>query len=298
MPARACASGEAWVRSALSNRIRPALGAVSPARQLKKVDLPAPLGPISPTISPSAIERLAPDTARKLPKALHTFSASSSIASPRQPRCDAIPQFVQAARLEPGEQNDDAAIKNVGQAGAAATEPGIARRLQRHEDQGADERTQQRTGSAERGDDHHLDRDENAEPGFRIDEAGFDRVERARNRGQNGAQHERFELALPHRYAEAACRALSCLDGAQIVAEAAALDRVAYVQQHREHAEEDVIVGQLAAKSQIPPGAPNGWPLQSDGSADKVPGTDEDANQFRDRDRRHAEIVSAQAKGR
>src|SRR6516165_4991702 len=79
MPARACASADERVTSTPSNSTRPVVGTVSPARQLKKVDLPAPLGPISPMISPSATARSAPRTARKLPNALETFCALSSM---------------------------------------------------------------------------------------------------------------------------------------------------------------------------------------------------------------------------
>ena len=41
----------------------PDVGSASPARQLKNVLLPAPLGPIRPMISPSATSRSAPSTA-------------------------------------------------------------------------------------------------------------------------------------------------------------------------------------------------------------------------------------------
>src|SRR4051812_4267208 len=118
MPARAWASGAARVRSTPSNITRPPLGTVSPARQLKKVDLPAPLGPIRPTIWPCAIDRLAPSTATNLSNVLETFSASSSIAMPPpQPRRDAAPEFIEPAGLEPRDDDDDAAIENIGEAG-------------------------------------------------------------------------------------------------------------------------------------------------------------------------------------
>src|SRR5215216_5424919 len=112
--------------------MRPVVGSVSPARQLKKVDLPAPFGPISPMISPSLIERLAPATARRLPNVLDTLSALSSIGPLPEPRRNALPHFVQPARLEARDDHDDAAIKNVGEAGAAAAEPGVGRGLQRN----------------------------------------------------------------------------------------------------------------------------------------------------------------------
>src|SRR6185436_3770304 len=98
-----CSSGEARVTSVPSKVMRPVVGSVSPARQLKKVDLPAPFGPIRPMISPWSIVRSAPATARRLPKVLETFSALSSITPPELRR-HAIPQLVQATRLEARDQ--------------------------------------------------------------------------------------------------------------------------------------------------------------------------------------------------
>src|SRR5580704_2491867 len=149
MPARAWTAGPARVTSSPSKTMRPAVGKVSPARQLKKVDLPAPFGPIRPMISPSSTVRSAPDTARKLPNAFDTFLASSSIGAPPALRRAAIPQLEQAAGLEARDQDDDAAIQDVCQAGAAAAEPGIGGDLQRDQDQRADQRTEQHAGAAE-----------------------------------------------------------------------------------------------------------------------------------------------------
>src|ERR1700757_2583495 len=127
MPARACASGDARVRSLPSKTIRPPLGMVSPARQLKKVDLPAPFGPISPMISPALTARSAPATARNSPNFFDTLVASKSLPpsgmasfpqSVAQPRRHPIPQVEQPARLEPRDQHDDAAVKNVSQSRA------------------------------------------------------------------------------------------------------------------------------------------------------------------------------------
>src|SRR5689334_6526141 len=185
MPARACASGDARVRSLPSKTIRPPLGMVSPARQLKKVDLPAPFGPISPMISPSLTARSARATARNSPNFFDTLVASRSLlasemasgmAALPQGVSHPIPQIKQPARLEPRDQHDDAAVKDVGQSGAAAAKPGIGGALQRDQDQRANERTEQGAGAAERGDDHHLHRNENAEAAVRVDEAGFDDI--------------------------------------------------------------------------------------------------------------------------
>src|ERR1700722_7171884 len=100
--------------------MRPGVGKGSPARQLKKVDLPAPLGPSRPMSSCSSTARSAPDTARKLPNAFDTFLASSSIGAPSALRHDAIPQLEQAAGLEARDHDDDAAVEDIGQTGAAA----------------------------------------------------------------------------------------------------------------------------------------------------------------------------------
>src|SRR5580692_1978945 len=133
MPARACASGEARVTSCPAKTIRPAVGVVSPATQLKNVDLPAPFGPIRPMISPSSTLKSAPATARKLPKALDTLVASSSMAAFPQARRQAVPQIEQSAGFETRDQHNDAAVENVSQPRAATAEPGVCRGLQWHQ---------------------------------------------------------------------------------------------------------------------------------------------------------------------
>src|ERR1700733_11521788 len=120
MPSRARASGGAKVTSLPAKEIAPAGGMVSPARQLKKVDLPAPFGPIRPMISPSSTARSAPATARKLPNAFDTFLASSSMETLPEVRRETVPQIKQPARLKAGDQHNDPAIENVSEARAAA----------------------------------------------------------------------------------------------------------------------------------------------------------------------------------
>src|ERR1043165_369918 len=133
MPSRACSSGGARVTSMPSNTMLPAVGSVSPARQLKKVDLPAPFGPIRPMISPSSIVRSAPATARRLPNVFETPCALSSIAASPELGRDAVPQLMQAAWLEARDQHDDAAIEDVRQAGSAAAEPCVGGGLERNQ---------------------------------------------------------------------------------------------------------------------------------------------------------------------
>src|SRR5215471_13579585 len=117
MPSRAWVAALARVTSMSENTIRPELGGMSPATQLKKVDLPAPFGPISPTISPSSTSRLACDSATKLPKLRETSRALSSMAhrdglAPAQPALRYLtPQIEEPARLEARQDHDDAAVE-------------------------------------------------------------------------------------------------------------------------------------------------------------------------------------------
>src|SRR5579883_1721148 len=146
MPALACADGERPAMSAARKRIAPAVGCMSPARQLKSVLFPAPLGPIRPSASCSARARSAPSTARKLPKAFTTPRASSSMAT--SAKVEGGPKLGEAARSEAGDRHDDDAVDDEGGAVAAA-EIGVGRLLQWHQDHRADHRTEQRARAAE-----------------------------------------------------------------------------------------------------------------------------------------------------
>src|SRR5262249_48438928 len=193
-PSCARASGVSAVMSWPSKKTLPSVAGRSPVRQLKKVDLPAPFGPIRPRMSPCSRVTLAESTALKLPKAFVTSRASRSMGgSPcsaflrRLGRAfgeqaigeQAIDQLQNAAGLEAGDQHDDRAIDHEGEACALAAEHVVGDLLQRHQDRRADERTEQQAGAAERGHDQHLHRDQNAEAGLRVDEAEHHGIERA-----------------------------------------------------------------------------------------------------------------------
>src|SRR5712691_12247656 len=304
MPSRACVAALARVTSVSEKTMRPDEGARSPATQLKKVDLPAPFGPISPTISPAATSSVAPDSATKLPKLRETSRALSSMARRRlgfapQP---AVPheaaEVEQAARLEPGDDHDDAAVEDVGEAGAAAAEQRIGAGLQRDQDGGSEQRAEQAAGAAQRRDDDHLDRAQNAKAALRIDEADHQRVERAGERGERGAQQQRIELVAADRHAEAARRAFAGADRAPVIAHAGALQVPGEQQKPGEHREEQIIIGDRAAEREIEPGARDRRAHQPGGRAHVVPIADGDADQLGDRDGRHGEIMPVQAKRR
>src|SRR5262249_58146964 len=65
-----------------------------------------------------------------------------------------------------------------------------------------------------------------------------------------------------------------------------------------ERGKKEVEAGQPAGKGGAPPAAPDRRSLQADRGADEVPRADEDADQFGDRDGRHAEIMAPQAERR
>src|SRR4051812_24010681 len=240
MPSRACVSGLARVTSCPAKRTVPLVGGRSPARQLKKVDLPAPFGPMRPTMSPSSIARSALESATKAPKLRLTPRASSSTGLRPQEgeaRREAVPDLGDPARLEARDEDDDAAVEDVGQPGAAAAEIGVRRGLQRDEDGGADQGAEERAGAAERRGDDELDRAQDAEAALRVDEADHEGVERPGDAGEGGAEHESVELVEPDIDAEAARRPLARLDGAQVEPHPAPPDVPGEEEEERQHRE-------------------------------------------------------------
>src|SRR5215470_9381231 len=186
-PSWARASGGRRVTSVSAKDTEPAVTGRSPVRQLKNVDLPAPLGPIRPRMSPSSTATEASSTALKAPNALVTFLASISMAARdvsrgcglgRRPRATALEQRQQSARQKAGDDDDDGAVDHEGEAGAAAAEPAVRQLLHRHQDQGADQRAEQHAGAAQRRHHHHLHRDQDAEAGFGVDETEHAEIER------------------------------------------------------------------------------------------------------------------------
>src|SRR5258708_4500788 len=173
-----------------SNRTLPEVDDSSPVRQVKKVDLPAPFGPIRPRMSPGSSVTEAASTARKLPKAFVTSRASRSMGRSRcnrrlrrstAPRPNPLDQRQNAARLEARNQHDDGAVDDEGEAGALAAEQIVGDLLQRHQDRSTDQRSEQQSGTAQRRHDQDLHRDQDPEPGFRIDETEHHGIERAGN---------------------------------------------------------------------------------------------------------------------
>src|SRR5436305_10398031 len=175
-PRCARASGVRLVMSRPSSKTLPEVDNRSPVRQLNNVDLPAPLGPIRPRISPCSSVTEALSTALKLPKALVSSRASRSMGRPFRdrlrggavPRPYALDQGQNAAGLEPRDQHDDRAVNDEGEPCPLAAKQIVGNLLQRHQDRRANQGAEQQPGAAERRHDQHLHGNQNAEPGFRI----------------------------------------------------------------------------------------------------------------------------------
>src|SRR5215831_19258215 len=188
-----------------SNSTLPEVAMRSPVRQLKKVDLPAPLGPIRPRISPCSSVMLAASTALNLPNALVMLRASRSMVCPgceylflvrRSGAPLQLPrdQREDTARMKARNQNDDRTINHKGQSRAGAAEQTVGDFLERHQDCGANEPPEQKPRAAECRHDQHLNRDQDAEAGFRIDKAEHGGVKRTGDAGQTRAEHEGIEF--------------------------------------------------------------------------------------------------------
>src|SRR6185437_14865179 len=201
-PSCARSSGVWFVMSWPSKNTLPEVDCRSPVRQLKKVDFPAPFGPIRPRMSPSSRVTDAASTALKLPNALVRTCASRSMGSSRCGgnvrrlvtfRRQPLDEREDAAGLEARDQHDDGAVDDEGETRAIAAEQIVGDFLQRHQDRGADQRTEQQACAAQRRHDQHLHGYQDAEPGVRIDEAEHGRIQRAGDAGQPGAEHEGVE---------------------------------------------------------------------------------------------------------
>src|SRR5260370_15466309 len=224
-PSCARASGVKLVMSWPSNKSVPDVEKSSPVRQLNRVDLPAPFGPIRPRMSPCSRVTEAPSTALKLPKAFVTSRASRSMGCSRGDRWlrgfvtlrpQPLDERQNAAGLKARDQDNDRAVHDEGQPRALAAKQVVGDFLKRHQDRSAYQRSEQQAGAAQRGHDQDLHGNQDAEPGFRVDEAEHHRVERAGDAGQPGAQHEGVELGAACGSAEPARRALRILEGPEI----------------------------------------------------------------------------------
>src|SRR5438270_7958060 len=278
-PSPARTSGVRVVMSWPSNSTWPDVDDRSPVRQLKKVDLPAPFGPIRPRISPCSSVTEAASTALKLPKVLVMSRASRSMACSRRDNGlgrlavlfqAPLDQIEDAARLKPRDQNNDRAIHHEGQACALAAEQAVGDFLQRHQDRRAHQRPEQQAGAAQGRHDQHLHRYQDAEPGFRVDEAEHHRIQRAGDAGQPRAQHVGVELGAACGRAKRARGAFGILDGAQIKTDPAIGHPPGDAKRDEQDRQEQVVMRQRRYEGEIEHVARHGRAAQANRGAEVV----------------------------
>src|SRR5439155_2062734 len=161
MPSRATRCGGSPRSGVPSNVISPASGRWTPLTQLSSVVLPAPLGPITPSTSPSATSNVTPSSAATPPNRLVTpFSERSAATSDprlaerppqvgqRQPRGAAQEVHEAAGHEDHGDRQQQAEpdLRVDGHVGASGQQ--LDQELQGHR---ADHRSEQRAGAAQDG---------------------------------------------------------------------------------------------------------------------------------------------------
>src|ERR1700722_15462855 len=165
--------------------------------RLMLVVLPAPLGPISATVSFSCTVKLTSCTARRPPNRLLRpliTSASAIGLRPRRLAADmALPGFPhhahQPGRLPQDHRPQDEAVARELDAADRAAEPALQQGRRRFQQYGADYRTPQGSDPADDRNQCGLDRDVEGKRGRGIDEVDILGVERAGECGKERTDH-------------------------------------------------------------------------------------------------------------
>src|SRR3954454_8483214 len=191
MPAAQISSGRSPWMARPANRISPVSGAYTPAIMLKVVVLPAPLGPISPLISPSGTANEASRTARKPRNAFEiAFTSSIKLQPPGERRPDAVRQ-----EHDHDEQHD--AVEHLLHArdlpAQRREELGDAVGEQR-QDCRAEDRAEERAEAADDRPEADLDRAADIEDRRGEEVVVVEGEEHPRHRGHGGAQRDRVQL--------------------------------------------------------------------------------------------------------
>src|SRR6478672_6148223 len=260
-PSCARASGARRVMSRSSKNTLPDVDDRSPVRQLKKVDLPAPFGPIRPRMSPCSSVTEAASTALKLPKALVMACASRSMGNPPRRFAvhhlagsfdpEAIDQRQDASGLKTRDQHNDRAIDHEGKTGALASQEIVGNLFERHQDCGAHEGAEQQAGAAERGHDQDLDRNQDAQSGLGIDKAEHHGVKRAGHAGKRCAQHVGVELGAAGRSPQRTRGALGIADRAKIKTHPAVGHPPGDAKRDRKHGQEQIVIRQRRYEREV-----------------------------------------------
>src|SRR5215475_6128920 len=248
IPRRHASSGVSRSIGSPANRIEPASGASAPAIMLNSVVLPAPLGPITAKISPWRTSNSRSWTARS-PLKLFDSPATSSSATMSRLIFGHQAQGSQQRRphaFGPERHHHEKAkpIEDLGGAGHIQAEPGerLAQAFgQPGEQDGTDQRPEQRTDPADDGREDELDRARDVKhllgKQVVVVKGDKDAGERRHASGDNG----RIHLVAEGIDAERARGVFVLADRQPVIADAAVEQRATDEQRGGQHAEDHVI---------------------------------------------------------
>src|SRR5512139_3448561 len=171
-------------------RIRPESGARCPVIRGNSVVFPAPLGPMTATISPRATSRFAPFTARNPPNDRTADPTLSTARLHGAEPADDVPEH--SVGQEDDHQGEDDAEDEGPVGGVVARE-----HPEQHEDRGAGERPEERVHPAQQAHDEHLE-GEGPEHHVREDRVVDHDEEGARHPSEEAGDPDGRELVQPH----------------------------------------------------------------------------------------------------
>src|SRR5437867_6184185 len=235
-----------------SRRTRPSSGAKKPEMTLKRVVLPAPLGPMMPTISPGAARSETSRTAVRPPKRLVTASSSSIAAR----GADALAEpSDQALRDEANHHDEEAAVDDEVDADEAApdvAEHGAEGGLERGDEEGAHEGPHGCAHPADDGVESEADREVHREDVEGIHEAHVLRPQGAAHAGEGGRGGDGPHLEPAARNAEGLGGVLVLSHPGELIADARALEIDLHEVDDDGETEHEVHPGDLAREAERP----------------------------------------------
>src|SRR6266508_6243008 len=166
MPRRMTACGRRPTMLRPSTSISPEVGRRNPVIRLNTVVLPAPLGPMSPRISPASTVKEKRSTARSPPKSRVRSLTVRSAMAPRSPA--PRPGSARAAPYPLGQVADDQHHEETIEDQVADLEALAEELPDGGEKDGADDGADHGGEAADHRDEHHLHRDGDREDGVRI----------------------------------------------------------------------------------------------------------------------------------
>src|SRR5512134_3448202 len=190
IPLRQMTWGGSPVISLPLNRMRPESGGRCPVMRWNSVVFPAPLGPMTATISPRSTSRFARSTARKPPK---DRTADSTLSTPRLPGPEPPDDVPENAV---GEEDDHEGQDDPEEEGPVPR-VGAREHPEEHDGRGAGEGAEERVHPAQEAHDEHF---EGVGPEHHVREDGaVDHDEEgARHAAEEPGDHDGGQLVPPH----------------------------------------------------------------------------------------------------